>query len=631
MAGVAALATPVAAAAAAHASMIALMMDGKCSDEPKQLPVALHPIKALGWDTIDGSEDVSAIIGNMTICAGVAVCCFFLLVLLKSLSPVLPPALRVRDMLDAQGLLRFPSTSLFVLLFLYQGSIFSSMRLIGYANKGFHRAIGLVATGILLLIPHLVAYTIKTSVPTTAYYKTVSTHPKGWKCISDKFVRAIVGSGEWVSVRKTNRFVQRYQTMLRSFKQDCAWFIYFDFMSMVLLAGATIPRTPTWNDCGHVKLFSCVINILMLASKIVYKPYARYRDTVLDIPRFAIQATALFFMALAFYSGNIHHWGFAMSGPLIIAAIALLLLKVLLDIVTELYIFCTDRREKLQEEVFKLYEQQEEDFDKDIQCLRRPESWNEMIPIVTTGGDGKRRSRGSSVALSNTSQRVLTDYLLQDQSSSEGEVEEEEERHQHEISLDAELCNDDQPEQHPFVSAWKQDQDAISSQTLPRRRNRLSTLARSEGASSNESFGKLALPKSYRNSTPLNNDLTLGDTPGNQHLSRQFNSSNKLRSSSTAFTDSTESIASVDRLFSKGTNRSSRSTASSRRSRRQTTICKSPQLSAIPTPPSPPSRRPPMLPKGRGDFADHLDIRSRRSAKTLLPSRGLVGIVEESI
>eukprot|EP01060_Flectonema_neradi_P039065 TRINITY_DN8458_c1_g1_i2.p1 TRINITY_DN8458_c1_g1~~TRINITY_DN8458_c1_g1_i2.p1 ORF type:complete len:970 (+),score=161.82 TRINITY_DN8458_c1_g1_i2:42-2951(+) len=609
VAGVAALATPVAAAAAAHASMVALMMDGKCSDEPKRLPVALHPIKALGWDTIDGSEDISAIIGNMTICAGVSLICFLLLLLLTCLSPLMPPALKVKNLLEAQGLLRFPSTGLFVLLFLYQGSVFSSMRLIGYADKATHRVVGFIATLVLLVTPHLVAYTIKTSVPTAAFYKVVDSMPNKWMCISGKIIRATIGSGEWVSVRRSNRFVQRYQTMLRSFKQDYSWFIYFDFMSMVLLAGATIPRTPTWNDCGHVKLFSAVVNLLMLASKIAYKPYARYRDNVLEIPRFGIQAAALFVMALAFYSGNPGHWGFSMAGPLFIIAIALLLLKVLLDIITELYIFCTNRRDHLQEQVFIEYEQREEDFDKDMECINQNKRWSSstippLAPLIEATvanpngiGRGKEKERRPSVALSSRSQK-LSDYLLPDTDSDSD----------HEDS--AESMEHRQDSSHPFVRAWKEEEERTASPVKSTNRvfminSRRPSVDFIEAESSNESFGK-PIPKSYRTvNTSFSSDVGLNDVAGNRRSSHPqagpSREAKSRRSSSAAFTDSTmESMVSIDKLFSRDTNKSSRSNASSRRSRRLPEFTSPPLPSAM-TPPTPPRRRPPIpLPRGRG-------------------------------
>eukprot|EP01059_Diplonema_ambulator_P001992 TRINITY_DN11636_c1_g1_i1.p1 TRINITY_DN11636_c1_g1~~TRINITY_DN11636_c1_g1_i1.p1 ORF type:complete len:499 (+),score=104.68 TRINITY_DN11636_c1_g1_i1:199-1695(+) len=383
--------------------MMVLMYDGHCSEHPRELPPALHPMQLVGLVKVADSYDAAVITGNMSIVVGVSVLCFIGLCVLRLLSPYLPSALQVKNMMDAQGLLRFPSVALFVLLFLYQGTVYSSMRLVVYGATFQLRMAGVACTVPLILIPPVVAHVIKTSVPRLGYYRRLEHPPKPICGLPSRYVQVIIGAGEWVSARRDNKFVARYQTMMRSFKQDWSWFVLVDFAAMWLLACATMAKTPTWRDCGHVKMVSSLVCLISMGVKAYARPFARHRDNLLDPPRLFLQALALIFMAAGFYSGSPSHIGFKVAPVIIMMTIVMLLFKVFLDLCTEVVVF--RRRARLQKITFEETENNLKDellaFNKAMESERvYGRGFDTMTPKSMTGSDDDRLTYGDPGPLS---------------------------------------------------------------------------------------------------------------------------------------------------------------------------------------------------------------------------------------
>ncbi|KAJ9464592.1 hypothetical protein DIPPA_06951 [Diplonema papillatum] len=169
-----------------------------------------------------------------------------------------------------------------------------------------------------------------------------------------RLVAWVIGPGEWVSTSKRNLWVQRYQAMVKSFKQRYAWYVAADFAMAVAIGAAAAVKTDDLRTCGHVRTAMAAANFVALAFEARLRPHARSRDTAADCARFLLQGSALVFTAAAFYSEDQGHWGFAAASPTFLAAAAVLAVKLSLDVGAEMYIIRAKRRPPLQEAAWVL-------------------------------------------------------------------------------------------------------------------------------------------------------------------------------------------------------------------------------------------------------------------------------------
>eukprot|EP01059_Diplonema_ambulator_P012856 TRINITY_DN23332_c0_g1_i1.p1 TRINITY_DN23332_c0_g1~~TRINITY_DN23332_c0_g1_i1.p1 ORF type:complete len:442 (+),score=27.41 TRINITY_DN23332_c0_g1_i1:514-1839(+) len=162
----------------------------------------------------------------------------------------------------------------------------------------------------------------------------------------------IIGKGEWVSTRKQNHFAQRYTSVLRAYNTKRCWFVVNEFACMFMLAGAMVLHTDTYVKCGHVRMFCGCVNMVFCGIDMFSKPHTRPRDAFIDPWMFSLQGVALIFMGIGYYTEDLTNWCFAVSSSLFMGASMVLLLKMILDTITALYVLVKDRRGKLQQKVW---------------------------------------------------------------------------------------------------------------------------------------------------------------------------------------------------------------------------------------------------------------------------------------
>eukprot|EP00659_Diplonema_papillatum_P021144 gene21144-32572_t len=133
----------VAGSAASTATMLAILADGTCTNKEKPMVLPLHPTQLTLWDSIAAG----AVVGNLMIMLFVGAVGYLCLIILAQTRCF---AEQQTTVLDLQGMLRYPSAPLFVLLFLYQGTFAGAVRLVIWP-PGDH--MGLVVLGFLALIP----------------------------------------------------------------------------------------------------------------------------------------------------------------------------------------------------------------------------------------------------------------------------------------------------------------------------------------------------------------------------------------------------------------------------------------------------------------------------------------------
>eukprot|EP01064_Diplonema_japonicum_P031965 TRINITY_DN5899_c0_g1_i1.p1 TRINITY_DN5899_c0_g1~~TRINITY_DN5899_c0_g1_i1.p1 ORF type:complete len:1100 (+),score=210.27 TRINITY_DN5899_c0_g1_i1:44-3343(+) len=300
--------------------------------EEQKLPWPLHPTR---WE-IGNSMAAGVVVGNTVIIT--------VMTLLGKLvvMGMAGSKWRLLEGLDAQGFLRFPSAPLFVFQWLYQGTTLGSATLIFYPKVHGAWILGLISMGGIIFVSLYTFRIIIRDVPSKAVYMTDST-------TNNSVVVFIIGKGEWVSKNKECHWVLRHASMVRTFKQEMAWFSFIEY-SMALTVSALLTfNTENYLQCGHEKLFSCIVFFMMAGLKLICRPHARERDNLLSGIIHMLMGFSLLLIAVAYYRNDTNGTEAVSAGYLSLAAIGALLVKVVMDMLTEAYIMYSKRRDRLQQ------------------------------------------------------------------------------------------------------------------------------------------------------------------------------------------------------------------------------------------------------------------------------------------
>eukprot|EP01060_Flectonema_neradi_P017453 TRINITY_DN24338_c0_g1_i1.p1 TRINITY_DN24338_c0_g1~~TRINITY_DN24338_c0_g1_i1.p1 ORF type:complete len:609 (+),score=88.19 TRINITY_DN24338_c0_g1_i1:184-1827(+) len=305
------------------------------------MPFVLHPTQI----TIHDSVFAGAVVGNLllsvvfTIIAAIGVTLIVYLPCLKT----------SKNYVESSGLLRFPSCALFVFLFLYQGTTYAAARQVAYPqeqNMADFIVSGVAGLIFCLIVPVWVFRRISRDVPMHGRYRTDDVE-------RNAFTIFIIGPGEWVSRRKEHHWVNRYKTMIASYKERNATHVYSMFGSSLMLSLAKVPYTPTMTSCGNVRLMCSIILLGLFVLDAWKRPYSRPRDIFLTSGINLSQSIGLACFAIGFYSGDLDHDGFSMGQTWLIVATVFIIIKTILDLISEAYVICSGRRERLQQQEWK--------------------------------------------------------------------------------------------------------------------------------------------------------------------------------------------------------------------------------------------------------------------------------------
>ena len=334
--------------AAASSAMLVILADSECSARERDLPFPLHPTRMV----LRGSQALGAVVGNLAIMVG------FLSIMMGVVWLVTKTSCSQISLLgrDPRGLVRFPSCALFVILFLYQGTVVAAFRITFYPPQGQSvEKMGIVALGastvfLLLATPFWLMRHVKQSVhPESSqgkgYYRTDS-------ITRGPVITFIIGPGEWVSSTRDCLWVLRYQTMIRSFRQQYAHFIFWDFMLLTVIGGLTTLNTNSWVRCGIVRSLCSAANLLTMAFEFYLLPHARMRDNGTDVVMRGLISIALGLLAVGFFSEDQKHVVFEIAPVFFLASLVVLMVKLVLDVITEVWVLFGGRRDRVQEEAW---------------------------------------------------------------------------------------------------------------------------------------------------------------------------------------------------------------------------------------------------------------------------------------
>ncbi|KAJ9435027.1 hypothetical protein DIPPA_06378, partial [Diplonema papillatum] len=222
--------------------------------EDQDLPRAFHPTGV----SVDGSQALGMVLGNFALMAVFSTICYLVLKFAQVAGERAFP--KLFEGLDTQGLMRLPSAPLMVFTFLYQGTTFGAVMLLMEPPHPIGFCAGVFSFVLCAAVPMGVFYRMHRSVPAKAVYLLDDVY-KG------KIWAFVIGPGEWVSVQRKNHWVNRYASVMRTYRQETVWFSLVEFCSMFALAAVSATRVESVTACGHVKLFSAMIFFVQLGAE----------------------------------------------------------------------------------------------------------------------------------------------------------------------------------------------------------------------------------------------------------------------------------------------------------------------------------------------------------------------------
>ena len=305
------------------------------------MPVVVHPTGLV----VGGSASVGVVVVNVAVLSLVVVCGAVLLCVCRTVVPASVP--KYTKGKDVQALLRMPSLPFSLFHLLYQGLALSGAGLLLQPAAPWHAVLGATVLLVCVAVPAVVARFVARGVPAKAVYATAEGR-------QNTALVVMIGSGEWVNTGRDCMWVQRFDSVVRAYRQPCTWYILIEFsgsfaMGVVKSVGAT-----TAVGCGHISMAMAAVLLILFVTKAVVWPHARQRDNVIDVICLGVQMAAMVHSSAGYYRDHGAHafWTFGVASHLLILAIALLLLKGVFDLLAEAYILHTGRRVALQEDIY---------------------------------------------------------------------------------------------------------------------------------------------------------------------------------------------------------------------------------------------------------------------------------------
>eukprot|EP01060_Flectonema_neradi_P020203 TRINITY_DN27725_c0_g1_i1.p1 TRINITY_DN27725_c0_g1~~TRINITY_DN27725_c0_g1_i1.p1 ORF type:complete len:652 (+),score=57.25 TRINITY_DN27725_c0_g1_i1:164-2119(+) len=330
VAAIVSLGSVIGSASMAAQGGILVVVAGSCivSGDPKEFPLLLHPTGIVVRDSLP----LGVVAGNLGIFLTVAILSFILLTVLKKLG--------VASSSDVQGLLRFPSVFLVVFLMLYQGTALAGFILVVEANDVFQTVFGSATLLICVTTPLILCNKVYHDIPRHARYRILP---------SRTFVtRFFLGPGEWLSRYSSHHWIQRWGALMRVYNQRHCWWFVIEFYSMFAFASINSIPVTSLVACGHVKLFSLVLTIMLWFLDICCLPRCRPRDTAVYLIGSTCQIVILTMQVIGYYLRDPDHSSFYVATGFLKVSLVIFATKLVLDLSLEVWIIASGRRRTLQ-------------------------------------------------------------------------------------------------------------------------------------------------------------------------------------------------------------------------------------------------------------------------------------------
>ena len=341
-----------------------------------QVSVLMNPTGLV----IGGSSQAGASVANLVIVVCVALLSICVLHVTSS-------CVKTKDV---QALLRMPSLPFSLFHLLYQGLALSGAGLLLQPAAPWHAVLGATVLLVCVAVPAVVARFVARGVPAKAVYATAEGR-------QNTALVVMIGSGEWVNTGRDCMWVQRFDSVVRAYRQPCTWYILIEFsgsfaMGVVKSVGAT-----TAVGCGHISMAMAAVLLILFVTKAVVWPHARQRDNVVDVICLGVQMAAMVHSSAGYYRDHGAHafWTFGVASHLLLASTWVLLLNVALTVGTELYVCYFGYRDALQEDIYRQYE--------DLAATR------ELSAMGTTEEEDDEDAENASAGVSSVAVSMYTD------------------------------------------------------------------------------------------------------------------------------------------------------------------------------------------------------------------------------
>ncbi|KAJ9465012.1 hypothetical protein DIPPA_11024 [Diplonema papillatum] len=247
------------------------------------------------------------------------------------------------DVLSAEGLLRFPSWSFFVLIFLYQGFSSCGFTLIFYPESTSDLVLGAVTISFVTAVPVMTfAVVTKLVVPRCVYVTDLGTH---------RFPSFFIGRSEWVDSSPGRFVVKRFGNLFQRFTPRCAVFATVETLLSLLLGLLSAVRVTTAAQCGHKRAAMLLLMVFYTGVLVAVTPARRPRDDLCEIATMLFSSVGLAGLALADYMApDAAHRQTAteISDVFLEIASYILLIRGLIDVGGVLYVVWHGRRNRVE-------------------------------------------------------------------------------------------------------------------------------------------------------------------------------------------------------------------------------------------------------------------------------------------
>ena len=252
----------------------------------------------------------------------------------------------------------------------------AGMNLTMYHEQQWHAVVGVATLLLCVAIPAWLLAVLQRDATVHATYAV--SHTRQASCA----LRYWLGPGEWVNLRRERLWVERYTSAVRRFRPEGVWFLGIEYAAAFALSALKSTAPESSIGCGHVKAASACIFLGLLGLQIVHKPYVKPRDAIAEFVLNALQTSALIFMANAYYTDTTV--GFDVAGVLLFVAVCVLLFKVVLDAANVVYLFCSGRRQALQEDVFEQLDHKQKQDEEAFLVSQANNSYVDLLPVTHT-------------------------------------------------------------------------------------------------------------------------------------------------------------------------------------------------------------------------------------------------------
>eukprot|EP01065_Artemidia_motanka_P032432 TRINITY_DN39444_c0_g1_i1.p1 TRINITY_DN39444_c0_g1~~TRINITY_DN39444_c0_g1_i1.p1 ORF type:complete len:970 (+),score=130.76 TRINITY_DN39444_c0_g1_i1:421-2910(+) len=360
------------AAAAGSGSLVGqlgVVLDTSCTEAGalESLTPGLHPTEL----ELGGSEYLGCIVGGVIITAGVFLLGFLVASVLRLLDRdgdrVINPSdfgpvgrLLLRHSINLDALHIHPHVIFLGVLWVYQGTAFSAMRLVARSDPGLNRVAGVFSAIVLLAVPGVLAWLVHRGLAEDRKATVWQTPTEGPPILQRARVRpwdepapsfwlqhGFVGSrGDWVSRHRQPPWLSRWLSMVRHFRSErAASGIAVEFGVMYALAACCGPRTPTYRACAHTRTLTCVLFCVQLGYVLLADPYRVAREKYLHVARISTQIVGVALIAISFFREEDAD---PFAEVILQVAVACVAANVLLDTGASLYLTFSGLRAELQ-------------------------------------------------------------------------------------------------------------------------------------------------------------------------------------------------------------------------------------------------------------------------------------------